>query len=192
MNLGFIAVLLVLYVIPISLGILILYWILKEIGHARAAIFARKSLFSLLLAGFVGVVVYHWIETHHWTKFQLDNQYDVKVSMHEIDAFMDWPIDFKITIRDIEENNKMVVRSNTNGPYCQFLMSEDGLIWIRSGDADTYSHWTVDMKNQKINDNPPKNQDDFTLHAQLLGTSGVDTTGFQQEVGSKSILEVGR
>lgn len=70
---------------------------------------------------------WEWYIGTHYLKFDLNKKYYIELTADEItEAFLDWPIEYEITIKNIETNSTYIYTFFTGeGPYLEFYTSEE-------------------------------------------------------------------
>ena len=127
MDLSSTVLLIIVLVLPSSIGIFLLHWFLTKNGKQKLANRWRKHLFILLGLTFICANVFWWYMFHHTVKLTLKDRYQLEVVMHELDSFLDWPIDFKVEVLDLKENTSHSFEFTSEGPYYQFLLSNENI-----------------------------------------------------------------
>ena len=159
--------LLVFLVLPISLGIILLSWIIGKFSSRKLAHSVRKYLFILLGIGFFTIVIWDYVENLHIMKFELASTYEIQVNMQEIDSFLDWPVDVEAIILDKESGEKLEVEFRSEGPYFQFLLHPDRKIWMKGYDESQLIDWTFDFEKLEVYEDAPREEDEFIFHKQI-------------------------
>lgn len=166
-NTDLIQVLLVLFVLPISLGIGLLSWILGKFSSKKLARSVRTVLFVLLGLGFFTIVIWDHVKNRHVMKFDLGPTYEVMVNMQEIDSFLDWPIDVEVIILNKENGKKMEQEFLSEGPCFQFLIGKEGHIWMKGYGYSQGINQVFDFKLKRISSFSPDNEDDFVIKKEI-------------------------
>lgn len=167
LNTLLILALLVFYVLPLSLGIWFLSWVIKIYKSEKLALTVKKILFTFLGLAFLGVVIYDYAVSRHRMRFELDERYELQVFMHERESFLDWPIDVEVIILDRENEEKLEVEFNSDGPYYQFLIHPEGKIWMKGYDKSQWIDWTFDFEKHKVYEDSPRKEEGFIFHKQI-------------------------
>jgi len=116
-------VILILYVFPISIGILILRYILLRLKNKKIANRVSIVLFSTLVIIFSILLIRDYKSRTHNLSFQLTNNCIIDVQAVEQESLMDWLIAFNILIKD--SNGNIVDKlefSTPEGPYLKFYI----------------------------------------------------------------------
>lgn len=163
----FALVLFALYAIPISLGIIALYWILKKLGHDKAARISRTYLFILLGIAYVGFNAHNWLNTHHTMKLEIENQYSIRVKAHDIEAFLDWPVDFDVEISDLSTGIDHEFEFFSEGPFYRILILDNHAIWFKGYNYSQGQHQVLYFENDVLKTTPPNDSSGFQLKAEM-------------------------
>ena len=167
LNTLLILALLLLYVLPISLGIWIITWLLGKYNSKKRARTVRKVLFSLLGIAFVGIIIYDYAQTRHRMRFELDERYELQVFMYELESFLDWPIEVEVIAVDLVSGQKLETAFQNDGPYFQFLTDQEGRIWMKGYGESLGIDWTFDFQKQEVSYDAPKKEEDFSFQKQV-------------------------
>lgn len=144
-----------LYGLPATVGIILIYWIVRKFGKENRAFAFRKFSFYGLAIFIPGILVFNYVSTHHSMKWKIDDKYAIYLKAAEVESFLDWPIDFQLAIEDLHTKNTCEYEFSTGaGPYLQFLVSNqnDGVIIIKGLGDNAGEDWIIDLKNNTIND----------------------------------------
>lgn len=168
-------VLLVLYCLPITLGILLTSWILKKTRYRKFAKRFRKIAFIILGIGFLATNFYFWWGTHHFHTFDLNSKYEIRLKVTEIDSFQDQTTDFKMTIKNKENREKQVFKFHTiESAQLKFLTSENqpDIILIKGYDYNAGVRFWIDLNKKTMDhdyeyDNSIKADSGFVVVATL-------------------------
>ena len=118
-----IIVILILYVLPISIGILILRFILVRLKNKKIANRVSLVLFAMLIIIFSIILIRDYNSRTHNLSFQLTNNCIIDVYATEQGSFREWPILFNILIKDSNGNIVDELEfSTTEGPYLKFYI----------------------------------------------------------------------
>ncbi len=118
-----IIVILILYVLPISIGIFILQFNLKRLKNKKIANRVSLVLFSILIIIFSIILIRDYQSRTHNLSFQLTNNCIVDVHAIEQESFREWPILFHIVIKDSTGNKIEEFEFVTpEGPYLKFYI----------------------------------------------------------------------
>lgn len=114
-----------LYGIPISIGIFIIYFLLKQIGYHNTGRIVRKILFIGLGLFILTVSFYAWWVRQHYVSFQMGKKYHVELHIEEIDSFLEYPVEFEMEIENIHTGESQEFEfAMEEGPYLEFIFSD--------------------------------------------------------------------
>ncbi len=133
-----IIVILTLYLLPISIGIFILRFILKRLKNKKIANRVSLVLFSILIIIFSIILIRDYKSRTHNLSFQLTSDCIIDVHAIEQESFREWPILFHILIKDSKGNRIEELEFVTpEGPYLKFYI-----------DSVKYNRLVIDGYNQ--------------------------------------------
>ena len=101
---AFLFVIVIIYGIPISLGIVIIRQLFIKNNKANLARKFTKASFAILALTAIIIVIYDWTERFHYAQFQMNQEFTCYISIEEIDSFLDTPSNFNIKVKDSESN----------------------------------------------------------------------------------------
>ena len=136
-------------------------------GHPKWANATRKYLFILLAVSFVVGNFLNWYDTHHFMDVEIDDRYQIELSAHELESFLDWPIDFEIEVEDLKNGSRFNSEFQSDGPYLQILVSAEDQIWLRGYESGSGDSWLIDLNENTINNSSPVNDEEFELKAEI-------------------------
>jgi hypothetical protein len=160
-------VLLILYVFPISLGIIIVYILVKNYFTLRLAKIIRKILFICLSILFIAVNIYSWWSRQYSLEFKLTKNCLVNIDAEVIESFLDSPTNFEIEFKNIKTGKIIHKKFNTSEGFgLEFLVSEqnENLIQIKGGPGNN-----INPKYINISDKKPSSKDfHFSIKKELI------------------------
>ena len=136
-------------------------------GYPRLATASRKYLFILLVVGFVVANFLNWYVTHHFMEIKIEDRYQIELSVHELESFLDWSIAFEIEVDDLKSGTNRDFEFNSDGPYFQVLVSAENQIWLKGYDHSSGQDWLMDLNGDTINSSSPNNDQAFELIAEI-------------------------
>lgn len=117
----FIFVIFVLYFIPISIGIFILRFLFIWMNRKLIARWTTFVLFLILVVVLSIIVIREYQRRTHTLEFQMNDYYTIEVVATEEESFLEWPVNFSITIKNKKGNELKNLELNTpHGPYLKF------------------------------------------------------------------------
>lgn len=165
----------ILYGIPISIGIFIIYFLLKQIGYHNTGRIVRKILFiGLGLFIFISSF-YAWWVRQHYVSFQMGKKYHVELHIEEIDSFLEYPVDFEMEIENIKTGTKQEFEFSTGeGPYLKFIYSDEepDIIKIRGLKRNEGSKWGINLKKNRISHLYTYDENDSLANQQIYTLDG--------------------
>jgi hypothetical protein len=156
-----------------STGIFIIYWIIRKIFNS---VIARKTAVSLSFTAIlllISAYSYYYIHTHHSAEITIGDKYQIELYAVEQESFLDWPIDFKITIIDLRSDLARTFEFHTSeGPGFQILLSDDSRYIILKGTLyNSFSKW-IDLKENTISDFNFASDKDFINYKPVAELNG--------------------
>lgn len=143
----------ILYGIPISIGIFIISFLLKQIGYHNTGRIVRKILFIGLGLFILISSSYAWWVRQHYVSFQMGKKYQVELHIEEVDSFSEYPIDFEMEIENINiGTNQEFEFSTIEGPHLEFIYSDQNphIIKIKGLERNQGQKWEINLKKNTI------------------------------------------
>ncbi|MEO1049904.1 MAG: hypothetical protein AAFX87_04745 [Bacteroidota bacterium] len=96
----------------------------KVIRLIKIVLLSGTLLFTSLIGGYI---IYEWYIGTHYYSFRLSEDVDVKLVADECsDCFLDWPIEFKLKVKDLKKGRTSSYHFETGeGPQLQFYFNEE-------------------------------------------------------------------
>ena len=95
----------------------------------------------------------YWQSTHR-ISFKIDDKYEIKLFADECGScFLDWQIDFKIKIREVDTNKKYKYKFwMGQGPYFKFGIPKNGKdeLLIQGYDSNGMHNWLINFDDNEI------------------------------------------
>ncbi len=161
-------VLLILYVFPISLGIILVYILIKKYHSLRLAKIIRKVLFICLSILFITINIYSWWSRQYSLEFKLTKNCLVTIDAEVIDSFLDQPTNFEIEFKNIKTGKIVHTKFHTSEGFgLEFLVSDknENFIQIKGGPGNFFGTIYINLDTKK----PTSEESHFILKKQLLG-----------------------
>jgi len=132
--------------VPATGVILIIYYLIQEFQSDQLAKKVRKVLFTLLALYVVGFSIYAWWERTYWYYFQIEDRYECKLEVIEIDSFLDAPTEFELNVKDLKSGKFSNYELGViDGSGLIFSFAKDSNVLQIEGDEYTRAYWLIDL-----------------------------------------------
>lgn len=151
--------LIILYGIPISLGIWLIYYLFREYNSKRVAKIVRNSLIGALLLIIVGLCVWDWHSRRFHLDIQLNKNVELKeniqltVTLIEIDSFLDSPVQFDMEFYDPNTKKSSYFEINSGfGPtfYLGYKENNPDVYFMTGYEENYHEQYRLDLSSGKI------------------------------------------
>lgn len=163
---------LILYVIPISLAILLVSFIIQKIGYKDIAQKVKTISLIILIILFILTNAFNWISVRHQIEFEMHGKYEISILAIEQESFLDYPVDFKIEIIDkITKENYKVEISTSDGPFLDFyeVKNSEELIVIKGDKRNAPTKYLINVKEKDIDTYFEENEFDLINNIKING-----------------------
>jgi hypothetical protein len=150
----FIAVISLLYGLPVFLGILLIRYILIRNNKRDLSLKFLKVSFSILILGIISLSIYDWSARHHSLQFNIDKEHICHIEIEELASFLDAPTKFNIKIKNSKHETYMEREFTTQEGSCLIFLADSnypGQILIEGCDRNygLYALMSKDLKTTK-------------------------------------------
>ncbi len=136
------------YGIPISIGILLLRWLLLKYYDRQRINFISLSMFVGLVHLILGFFSWYMISSRHFTKVAICQSAQLSIYAVEIESFLEYPVDFELEIRN--SSNEIVCVYDffmPEGPDIEVKIEQPNLIVITGYNSNINFTETIRLQN---------------------------------------------